>query len=212
MQIINFLEIKKQLPDQVNLLAVSKGFKAEDIERIYDLGQKHFGESKVQEAIRKKINLAHKNDIVWHFIGRIQSNKIKKIVENFDYVHSVDSVEKLIKISDASYEFDKELNLMIQVKFSEDPNKGGIETSQLIEAWNDIKHLRNINVKGLMTINPRGLDSIQNFNLFSQCRKLADSLQLRDCSMGMTQDWQQAVKAGSTWIRIGSLIFGDRLI
>ena len=212
MQIIKFLEIKKQLPEQVNLLAVSKGFKAEDIKRIYDLGQKHFGESKVQEAICKKVNLAHKNDIVWHFIGRIQSNKIKKIVQHFDYVHSVDSVEKLIKISDASYEFDKDLNLMIQVKFLEDPNKGGIDSSQLIEVWNDIKHLRNINVKGLMTINPRGLDSSQNLNLFSKCRKLADSLHLRDCSMGMTQDWQQAVKAGSTWIRIGSLIFGDRIL
>ena len=211
MHTLNFLKIKKQLPENVNLLAVSKGFKSEDIKNIYDLGQKHFGESKLQEALNKQEFLEDNKDIIWHFIGRIQGNKIKKIVQNFDYIHSVDSFEKLLKISNVSHELDRIPNLMIQVKFVEDPNKGGIKTSELIESWNDIKNLKNTRIKGLMTINPKGLDSNQNFNLFSKCKKLADSLELKDCSMGMTQDWQEAVKAGSTWIRIGSFIFGERI-
>ena len=211
MHTLNFLKIKKQLPENVNLLAVSKGFKSEDIKNIYDLGQKHFGESKLQEALNKQEFLEDNKDIIWHFIGRIQGNKIKKIVQNFDYIHSVDSFEKLLKISNVSHELDRIPNLMIQVKFVEDPNKGGITTSELIESWNDINNLKNTRIKGLMTINPKGLDSNQNFNLFSKCKKLADSLELKDCSMGMTQDWQEAVKAGSTWIRLGSLIFGERI-
>ena len=211
MHTLNFLKIKKQLPENVNLLAVSKGFKSEDIKNIYDLGQKHFGESKLQEALNKQEFLEDNSDIIWHFIGRIQGNKIKKIVQNFDYIHSVDSFEKLLKISNVSHELDRIPNLMIQVKFVEDPNKGGITTSELIESWNDINNLKNTRIKGLMTINPKGLDSNQNFNLFSKCKQLADSLELKDCSMGMTQDWQEAVKAGSTWIRIGSFIFGERI-
>ena len=211
MHTLNFLKIKKQLPENVNLLAVSKGFKSEDIKNIYDLGQKHFGESKLQEALNKQEFLEDNKDIIWHFIGRIQGNKIKKIVQNFDYIHSVDSFEKLLKISNVSHELDRIPNLMIQVKFVEDPNKGGITTSELIESWNDINNLKNTRIKGLMTINPKGLDSNQNFNLFSKCKQLADSLELKDCSMGMTQDWQEAVKAGSTWIRIGSFIFGERI-
>ena len=84
MHTLNFLKIKKQLPENVNLLAVSKGFKSEDIKNIYDLGQKHFGESKLQEALNKQEFLEDNKDIIWHFIGRIQGNKIKKIVQNFE--------------------------------------------------------------------------------------------------------------------------------
>ena len=210
MQSLNLIKIKNQLPDNVNLLAVSKGFNSEDIKRIYDLGQKHFGESKVQEALPKKISLKNNKDIIWHFIGRIQSNKIKKIVQNFEYIHSVDSFQKLVKISKVSAELGKMLNIMIQVKFEEDPNKGGFISSELIELWDEIKHLKNIRIKGLMTINPKGMSPQDNFNLFLKCRNLADSLELKDCSMGMPQDWEEAVKAGSTWIRIGTLLFGNR--
>ena len=99
---------------------------------------------------------------------------------------------------------------MIQVKFAEDPGKGGIIIDQLMQEWNDIKVLKNIRINGLMTINPKGLSSKDNLKLFKDCRSLADSLDLKDCSMGMSQDWREAVEAGATWIRIGSLIFGDR--
>ena len=148
--------------------------------------------------------------IKWHFIGRIQSNKIRKIVQNFKYIHSVDSFEKLQKISRISYEEKKNPYIMLQVKLSDDPSKGGFEPDVLISKWSEIQELKNITLKGLMTINPRGLSSNENSELFKKCRSLADSLQLSDCSMGMSGDWEEAIDSGSTWLRLGSLIFGDR--
>ena len=98
----NYLKIKKKIPSNVNILAVSKGFKSQEIKTILDMGQNDFGESKFQEAFEKQLILKDLKQIKWHFIGRIQSNKIRKIVQNFTYIHSVDSFEKLQKISNIS--------------------------------------------------------------------------------------------------------------
>ena len=206
----NYLKIKNQIPSNVNILAVSKGFKSQEIKTIHNLGQNDFGESKFQEAFEKQLILKDLKQIKWHFIGRIQSNKIRKIVQNFKYIHSVDSFEKLQKISRISYEEKKNPFIMLQVKLSDDPSKGGFEPDLLISKWSEIQELKNITLKGLMTINPRGLSSNENSELFKKCRSLADSLQLSDCSMGMSGDWEEAIDSGSTWLRLGSLIFGDR--
>ncbi len=206
----NYLKIKTQIPSNVNILAVSKGFKSQEIKTIHNLGQNDFGESKYQEAFEKILILKDLKQIKWHFIGRIQSNKIRKIVQNFKYIHSVDSFEKLQKISRISYEEKKNPFIMLQVKLSDDPSKGGFEPDLLISKWSEIQELKNITLKGLMTINPRGLGSNENSELFKKCRSLADSLQLSDCSMGMSGDWEEAIDSGSTWLRLGSLIFGDR--
>ncbi len=206
----NFLKIKNKIPLNVNILAVSKGFKSQEIKTIQNIGQNDFGESKLQEAFEKQLTLKDLKQIKWHFIGRIQSNKIRKIVQNFNYIHSVDSFEQLQKISNISFEEKKNPFLMLQVKLSDDPTKGGFNPELLIKKWRDIKELKNITLTGLMTINPRGLSSKKNLELFKKCRSLADSLQLPDCSMGMSGDWEEAIEAGSTWVRLGSLIFGDR--
>ena len=206
----NYLKIKTQIPSNVNILAVSKGFKSQEIKTIHNLGQNDFGESKYQEAFEKQLILKDLKQIKWHFIGRIQSNKIRKIVQNFKYIHSVDSFEKLQKISSISYEEKKNPFIMLQVKLSDDPSKGGFRPELLISKWREIQELKNITLKGLMTINPRGLSSKENSELFKKCRSLADSLQLPDCSMGMSGDWEEAIDSGSTWLRLGSLIFGDR--
>jgi len=206
----NYLKIKTQIPSNVNILAVSKGFKSQEIKTIHNLGQNDFGESKYQEAFEKQLILKDLKQIKWHFIGRIQSNKIRKIVQNFKYIHSVDSFEKLQKISSISYEEKKNPLIMLQVKLSDDPSKGGFRPELLISKWREIQELKNITLKGLMTINPRGLGSKENSELFKKCRSLADSLQLPDCSMGMSGDWEEAIDSGSTWLRLGSLIFGDR--
>ena len=206
----NYLKIKTQIPSNVNILAVSKGFKSQEIKTIHNLGQNDFGESKYQEALEKQLILKDLKQIKWHFIGRIQSNKIRKIVQNFKYIHSVDSFEKLQKISRISYEEKKNPYIMLQVKLSDDPSKGGFEPDLLISKWSEIQELKNITLKGLMTINPRGLSSNENSELFKKCRSIADSLQLSDCSMGMSGDWEEAIDSGSTWLRLGSLIFGDR--
>ena len=206
----NYLKIKNKIPSNVNILAVSKGFKSQEIKTIQNIGQNDFGESKFQEAFEKQLILKDLKKIKWHFIGRIQSNKIRKIVQSFKYIHSVDSFEKLKKISNISSEEKKNPLIMLQVKLNNDPTKGGFNPELLISKWREIQELKNIKLTGLMTINPRGLTSKENLELFKKCRSLADSLQLPDCSMGMSGDWEQAVDAGSTWLRLGSLIFGKR--
>ena len=212
MEISNYLQIKKKLPANVNLLAVSKGFSSQEIKIINNEGQNHFGESRFQEGIKKQFLLKDLKNIKWHFIGRVQSNKIRKIVQNFEFIHSVDSYEKLLKISNLSFEEQKNPLIMLQVKLSDDPNKGGFNPNVLIEKWDQIRQLKSIKIKGLMTINPKGLSSKENTKLFKKCRSLADSLKLHDCSMGMSGDWEEAVEAGATWLRLGSIIFGNRYI
>ena len=206
----NYLKIKNKIPLNVNILAVSKGFKSQEIKTIQNIGQNDFGESKFQEAFEKQLILKDLKKIKWHFIGRIQSNKVRKIVQNFKYIHSVDSLEKLQKISNISYEEKKNPFIMLQVKLSDDPTKGGFNPDLLKLKWRKIQELKNITLTGLMTINPKGLSSKENTELFKKCRSLADSLQLPDCSMGMSGDWEEAIEAGTTWLRLGSLIFGDR--
>ena len=207
---LNYLKIKNKIPSNVNILAVSKGFKSQEIKTIQNLGQNDFGESKFQEAFEKQLILKDLKQIKWHFIGRIQSNKIRKIVQNFKYIHSVDSFEKLQKISNISREENKNPLIMLQVKLSDDPTKGGFNPELLMLKWAEIKELKNITLSGLMTINPKGISSKENTELFKKCRSLADSLQLPDCSMGMSSDWEEAIEAGSTWLRLGALIFGER--
>ena len=206
----NYLKIKNKIPSNVNILAVSKGFKSQEIKTIQNLGQNDFGESKFQEAFDKQLILKDLKQINWHFIGRIQSNKIRKIVQNFKYIHSVDSFEKLQRISNISYEENQYPSILLQVKLSDDPTKGGFNPETLMMKWKEIQECKNIKLTGLMTINPKGLSSKENTELFKKCRALADSLQLKDCSMGMSGDWEEAVEAGSTWLRLGSLIFGNR--
>ena len=210
MYLSNYLKIKSKLPSNVKILAVSKGIKSQEIKTIQNIGQNDFGESKFQEAFEKQLILKDLQQIKWHFIGRIQSNKIRKIVQNFKYIHSVDSLEKLQKISHVSYVEKKNPSIMLQVKLIDDPNKGGFNPELLKLKWGEIQELKNITLTGLMTINPKGLSSKENSKLFKKCRSLADSLQLPDCSMGMSGDWQEAIDAGSTWLRLGSLIFGDK--
>ena len=132
---INYLKIKNKIPSNVNILAVSKGFKSQEIKTIQNLGQNDFGESKFQEAFEKQLILKDLKKIKWHFIGRIQSNKVRKIVQNFEYIHSVDSFEKLKKISNIAFQEKKNPLIMLQVKFRDDPNKGGFNPELLISKW-----------------------------------------------------------------------------
>ena len=117
MNLANYLRIKNKIPSNVNILAVSKGFQSQEIKTIHNIGQNDFGESKFQEAYEKQLILKDLKEINWHFIGRIQSNKIRKIVQNFKYIHSVDSFEKLRKISNIAFVEKKNPFIMLQVKF-----------------------------------------------------------------------------------------------
>ena len=207
-----FQRIKDYLPVGVNLLAVSKGHHQDKIREFYRYGQLDFGESRLQEAIPKKKALDDLKQLRWHFVGKLQKNKVRGVIKEFDYIHSVDSLSLLERISRISQEEQKNPNLFLQVKFRVDPQKGGFDKKDLFESWTKIISLENINLIGLMAITPLILDSDQRKDLFHECRDMANCLGLKDCSMGMSKDWKEAIDAGSTWIRLGSLLFGERKI
>ncbi|WP_269612314.1 YggS family pyridoxal phosphate-dependent enzyme [Prochlorococcus marinus] len=207
-----FKVIKDSLPLGANLLAVSKGHDHELIRKLYGYGQLDFGESRLQEAIPKKSDLNDLKQIRWHFVGKLQKNKVRGVIKEFDFIHSVDSLPLLERISRISKEEQKSPNIFLQVKFKDDPNKGGFLKQDLLKSWSKIISLNNINLIGLMTIPPIALNSYQRKDLFCECRDFANHLGLKDCSMGMSNDWQEAIKAGTTWIRLGSILFGKRQI
>ena len=205
-----FKIIKDSLPTGVNLLAVSKGHHHESIRKLSGFGQLDFGESRLQEAIPKKIDLNDLNQLRWHFVGTLQKNKVRGVIKEFDFIHSVDSLPLLERISRISQEEQKIPNTFLQVKFKEDTNKGGFLKQDLLKSWTKITSLKSINLIGLMAIPPITLNSCQRKDLFCECRNFANYLGLKDCSMGMSNDWQEAIQAGATWIRLGSLLFGKR--
>ncbi len=205
-----FKIIKDSLPLGVGLLAVSKGHAQEHIRKLSAYGQLDFGESRLQEAIPKKNGLNDLKQLRWHFVGTLQKNKVRGVIKEFDFIHSVDSLQLLERISRISKEEQKNPNIFLQVKLREDPKKGGFLKKDLLKSWPSISSLKNINLIGLMTIPPIALNSCQRKDLFCECRNLANYLGLKDCSMGMSNDWQEAIEVGATWIRLGSLLFGQR--
>ena len=207
-----FSLVKDSLPIGVNLLAVSKGHHQESIRQLSAYGQLDFGESRLQEALSKKNDLIDLKQLRWHFVGTLQKNKVRRVVKEFDFIHSVDSLSLLERISRISEEEERNPNIFLQVKFRDDPQKGGFLKHDLLKSWPKIVALKNIHLIGLMTIPPIALNLDQRKDLFCECRNLANHLGLKDCSMGMSNDWQEALEGGATWIRIGSLLFGKRPI
>ena len=205
-----FKTIKDSLPLEVNLLAVSKGHDQESIRKLFGYGQLDFGESRLQEAIPKIHDLNDLNQLRWHFVGTLQKNKVRAVIKEFDFIHSVDSLALLERISRISQEEQKKPNIFLQVKFRDDPQKGGFLKQDLLKSWSKIVSLKNIHLIGLMTIPPIALNSHQRKDLFSECRKLSNYLRLKDCSMGMSNDWEEAIEGGATWIRLGTKLFGKR--
>ena len=202
--------IKDSLPSGVSLLAVSKGHNQETIRNLSGFGQLDFGESRLQEAIPKKNSLNDLKQLRWHFVGTLQKNKVRGVVKEFDFIHSVDSLSLLERISRISQEEQKLPKIFLQVKFRDDANKGGFLKQDILRSWPKIISLKNIHLIGLMTTPPITLNSFQRKELFCECRNFANHLGLKDCSMGMSNDWQEAIEGGATWIRVGSLLFGKR--
>ena len=202
--------IKESLPVGVGLLAVSKGHPSDSIRKLSGYGHLDFGESRLQEAIPKKNELNDLNQLRWHFVGKLQKNKVRGVIKEFDFIHSVDSLPLVERISRISQEEQKTPKIFLQVKFRDDPQKGGFLKKDLMKSWPKIVTLKNIHLVGLMTIPPISLNLDQRKELFCECRNLANHLGLKDCSMGMSNDWQEAIEGGATWIRLGSLLFGKR--
>ena len=201
-------EVSKSLPSDVHLLAVSKGHGFSSVKLLADLGQRDFGESRLQEAIPKLQKLRELKQLRWHFIGRLQSNKVRSVLKLFQYIHSVDSLALAKRISRISLEEKCFPEIFLQVKFREDPKKSGFEPEELISCWSALKELSNLKIIGLMTMSPMHCASTQRKHLFRDCRNLANQLELPHCSMGMSGDWEDALEEGATWLRLGSILFG----
>jgi len=209
----NFEKIKQEIKNnspqnEVEVIAVSKTFSIEHITPLVEYGHKHFGENKVQEAEKKWTELKKlKKDLSLHMIGRLQSNKAKKAVELFDFIHSLDS-EKLAKeLSKRQKEINRNLSYFIQVNLGSEEQKGGVEISEL-KNFNDycVKEL-NLSVLGLMAIPPNDQNPEKHFKKISDLNK---QFNFRYLSIGMSNDYLPAIKYGASHVRIGSAIFGSR--
>lgn len=203
-------------PQGITLLAVSKTKPVADIEAAYHCGQRDFGENYLQEAEKKIAALAHK-DIIWHYIGPIQSNKTRKISELFDWVHSVDRLKVAKRLNEAHPKSKASLNILIQVNIENEAAKSGVKVEEIYSLAEQIESLEHIKLRGLMAIPAIHKDPEQQRLPFAKMRQALSTLQkdYPDCdtlSMGMSGDMQAAIAEGSTLVRIGTAIFGARNI
>lgn len=195
----------------VSLLAVSKTKPTQLIEQAYAAGQKEFGESYVQEAVDKVNQLQHLNDITWHFIGPIQSNKTRLIAENFSWVHSIDRIKIAQRLNEQRCPQDTPLNVCLQVNISNEESKSGVSIAELEVLAKFIQGCENLSLRGLMAIPQKNADDATFEQMYALFRQYQDKYpQIDTLSMGMSSDLVPAIAAGSTMIRVGSAIFGAR--
>jgi pyridoxal phosphate enzyme (YggS family) len=218
----SYLKISEALkPKQITLVAVSKTKPVSDIQELYELGQRDFGENYVQELAEKQLLLP--NDIRWHFIGHLQSNKVKYIVPFVHLIHGVDSYKLLLEIDKQARKVNRVINCLLQVHIAQEETKFGFDEQELLQAMESIhkyklgNELQHIEVTGLMGMASLTDDSEQvrkEFKylklLFDQCAQLPGHSNLSTLSMGMSNDYQIAIEESSNMIRIGSLLFGAR--
>lgn len=216
----NIQRVRSELPENVRLVAVSKFHPKEAIEEAYSTGQRLFGESKVQEMTAKYESLP--KDIEWHFIGHLQTNKIKYIVPYVALIHGVDSYKLLAEINKQAAKADRTVNCLLQLHVAQEETKFGFSFDECREmlaagAW---KQLRNVQLCGLMGMASNTDDveqiksefcSLSNFFREVKATWFADDEAFRELSMGMSHDYHEAIAAGSTLVRIGSDIFGERI-
>tara|TARA_B100000700_G_C14971612_1_gene821729 strand:+ start:927 stop:1562 length:636 start_codon:yes stop_codon:yes gene_type:complete len=196
-------------------IAVSKTKPVDDIEKIYNLGHKEFGENKVQELLDKYDKLP--KDIKWHMIGHLQTNKIKKVIPIISLIHSVDSLKLLKKINNEAIKINKVISCLLQINISNENNKYGFTIDQIREIFNNevLKDFKFIRIKGLMGMASFTENENQIRIEFKNLKKIFDELkikypELKIISMGMSGDYKIAIEEGSNMIRIGSKIFGKR--
>ena len=201
--------ISKETQDKkANIVAVSKTFKINHIKPLIDYGHLHYGENKVQEAYEKWTDIKTQNNkILLHMIGKLQSNKTKKAIELFNYIHSLDS-EKLAKIlNESEIRLKKKIKYFIQVNIGDEKQKSGVDIKDVDDFYNFCLKETNLNIIGLMCIPPNDGKEDKHFDIIN---KKNQSLGLKDLSIGMSNDYLKAIKHNSTFIRVGTSIFGKR--
>ena len=199
---------KKQLKTVPQIIAVTKSFPLNQIIPLLEMRHMHYGENKIQEAESKWLAIKNKyKDLQLHMLGKLQSNKAKKAVKLFDYIHSLDNEKLAMKLNQFEKELGKKIKLFIQVNIAEENQKSGILLNDLENFYNFCTKELSLNIIGLMCLPPINSDSNKYFQIL---KKNSDKLNLRDLSMGMSADYDQAILNGSTYLRLGTAIFGAR--
>jgi len=195
-------------PSALKIIAISKTFPLEHIMPLIELGHNHFGENKVQEAETKWNKIKkEKNNLQLHMVGKLQSNKAKKAVEIFDYIHSLDSQKLADILSKCQNEIKKSINYFIQVNVGSESQKAGIQYNEVDQFYTYCTKEKKMNIIGLMAIPPNDENTEKYFKSLSE---LNSSLGLKELSMGMSSDYMKAINYKATYLRIGSAIFGER--
>jgi len=210
--------IRQQLPDSVRLIAVTKQVPVDAMREAYAAGIRDFGESRIQEAELKQNQLRDLPDITWHLIGHLQSNKARKALEQFHWIHSVDNLKLAERLNLLAADLSRKPQVCLQVKLLPDPQKYGWTVPELLTDLPALDQCSHLQIQGLMTIPPLELNDSEVLAVFHQTRELADkikqqnwlNIQMQQLSMGMSADYPLAVQAGSTMIRLGRIIFGER--
>ena len=201
-------KINQQSNKKITLVAVSKTFPLSHIKPLIDYGHQHYGENKVQEALSKWSDYILSNsNIKLHMVGNIQSNKIESAVRIFSYIHSLDNEKSAYKFASAQKKFNKELNYFIQVNIGNETQKSGIEISLVNKFVKFCQQELKLNILGLMCIPPLNLSADQYFKKLKELNEISN---LKNLSMGMSSDYELAIKYGANYIRIGSSLFGKR--
>jgi pyridoxal phosphate enzyme (YggS family) len=202
-------------PQSVGLVAISKGHPAEAVNELAAMGQRDFGENYLQEAL-PKMQALERLSLTWHFTGQIQTNKTRAIAENFQWVHTVDRERIAARLNDQRSADLPPLNICIQVSLEDEPGKGGAEPSELTALATSIAQLPRLKLRGLMTLPPPRDSFEEQKQLFDRLTVMlhelrAQGLDVDTLSMGMSGDLEAAIAAGSTLVRIGTAIFGERV-
>tara|TARA_B100000963_G_C22631253_1_gene675053 strand:- start:2177 stop:2833 length:657 start_codon:yes stop_codon:yes gene_type:complete len=213
--VANLIDIKKKIylknPDlkfEPEIIAVSKTFSLETIFPLIDFGHLDFGENKVQEALEKWSDLKkEKINLKLHMIGKLQTNKVKQAVKLFDYIHSLDSIKLAKKIAEEQKKIQRNLKIFIQINIGNENQKNGIALDKVADFYKICVQEYNLNIIGLMCLPPNDIDS-EIF--FEKMYKISKDLGLSQLSMGMSSDFLKAIKYNATFLRLGSIIFGQR--
>ena len=214
--IINSCEAVGRNPDEVTLIAVSKTKPVEILQEAYDAGARIFGENKVQEILDKYDQLP--SDIQWHMIGHLQRNKVKYIIDKVAMIHSVDSLRLAETIEQEAAKQDIVMPVLLEVNVAEEESKFGLKLEEVLPLVEEINHFSHVQIMGLMTIAPFTLNPEDNRKVFRALKKLSvdisekniNNVNMSVLSMGMTGDYEVAVQEGSTMVRVGTGIFGER--
>ena len=204
----NTLKIENLELNRIKIIAVSKTFPINEILPLINHGQIHFGENKVQEAVEKwrEIKQDFKN-LQLHMIGKLQSNKVKFVVPLFDYIHSLDSLKLAKKIAEEQNKIKKRLKIFIQINIGNEEQKSGIDEGDLEEFYKKCVNELELDIVGLMCLPPKD-DNTKEY--FIKMKNLAHKINVKELSMGMSNDYLDAAKHGATYLRIGSKVFGSR--